>query len=45
MSKNYIAPTVEMESLCVEQGIAMSTQSIESSLISDIYVTEENVEW
>lgn len=45
MNKNYIAPSIEMESLHVEQGIAMSTQDFEQSLFNDIILTEEDVEW
>ncbi|MBO7300676.1 MAG: hypothetical protein J6U53_04625 [Tidjanibacter sp.] len=45
MNKIYIAPSIEMESLQVEQGIAMSTLIINHQLFDDIYITEEDVVW
>ena len=44
-TKNYIAPTIESESICVEMGIAISTQILDSQIFNDIYITEEEVEW
>ena len=40
---NYTSPTIELNNVEVEMGIAMSTQSVDG--IADIYLTEEEVEW
>ena len=46
MTKNYIAPSIEVENLQVEQGIAMSTvMLLDYTLFNDIIVTEEDVQW
>ena len=43
MKKTYTSPSVELAELEIENGIAMSTQTVDG--INDIYLTEEDVEW
>lgn len=43
MKKTYTQPSVDLTELEIENGIAMSTQTVNG--INDIYLTEENVEW
>ena len=43
MKKTYTQPNLDLVEMEVEQGIAMSTQTVDG--INDIYLTEENVEW
>ena len=45
-TKNYIAPTIESESICVEQGIAISTAVLlDNNFFNDVIMTEEEVDW
>lgn len=41
----YTSPTLGIEEIQVESGIAVSTQVFETSLFNDIYLTEETVTW
>jgi hypothetical protein len=43
MKKIYTSPSVELAELEIENGIAMSTQTVDG--INDIYLTEEEVDW
>lgn len=43
MKKTYTQPSLDLVEMEVEQGIAMSTQTVDG--FNDIYLTEENVEW
>ncbi len=43
MKKNYTQPSVDLTELEIENGIAMSTQTVDG--INEIYLTEEEVEW
>jgi hypothetical protein len=43
MKKTYTQPSVDLAELEIENGIAMSTQTVNG--INDIYLTEEEVEW
>lgn len=43
MKKLYTQPTVDLTSVEVEMGIAVSTQTVDG--IADIYLTEEEVDW
>jgi hypothetical protein len=43
MKKTYTQPTLDLVEMEVEQGIAMSTQTVDG--FDDIYLTEEDVKW
>ncbi|MBR5830483.1 MAG: hypothetical protein IKY63_04415 [Tidjanibacter sp.] len=43
MTKNYTAPSIEVENISVEQGIATSLVTVEQAMFSDIWLTEEEV--
>ncbi len=43
MKKIYTSPAIEMEIIEVEQGIALSTQTLDG--FNDIFLEEEDVEW
>ena len=43
--RNYTSPTLGIEEIQVESGIAVSTLIIEHQLFDDIYITEEDVVW
>ena len=41
----YISPTLGIEEIQVESGIAVSTQIIQGNMINEIWLTEEEVDW